>query len=98
MTTAQFPSLAEVRVPRRVFRRPIVVLPACNAASTLEATVADIDRRAASEIILVDDSSDDDTVAIARSLGLIVIEHDRRLGYGGNQKTCYDAALARLAR
>jgi len=89
--------LVELRsTPRRAERR-IVVLPALNAAQTLAATVADIPPGSVTEIILVDDGSEDDTVAIARSLGLTVIEHDRRRGYGANQKTCYDAALARGA-
>jgi glycosyltransferase involved in cell wall biosynthesis len=97
MTTAHQLSLADVRIARRPFQRPILVLPACNAATTLRATIEDVARNAASEIILVDDCSDDDTVAIARSLGLTVIQHDRRRGYGANQKTCYDAALERGA-
>ena len=97
MTSAPEAGPAAVRVPRRAFERPVVVLPALNAASTLEATIADIPPGATREIILVDDCSDDETVAIARSLGLTVIEHERRLGYGANQKTCYDAALSRGA-
>jgi glycosyltransferase involved in cell wall biosynthesis len=97
MMDARETGFKAVRVARRPFERPIVVLPACNAASTLEATVADVPPGAVSEIILVDDCSDDSTVEIARSLGLTVIEHERRLGYGGNQKTCYNAALARGA-
>jgi glycosyltransferase involved in cell wall biosynthesis len=75
----------------------VVVLPALNAATTLEATIADIPSGTASEIILVDDCSTDNTVSIARSLGLTVIEHERQRGYGANQKTCYDTALARGA-
>ena len=71
----------------------VVVMPAYNAAATVEQTVADIDRSQVSEIILVDDASSDNTVEVARGLGLRVIEHDRNKGYGGNQKTCYRAAL-----
>ena len=71
----------------------VVVMPAFNAASTVERTVSDIDRTGVSEIILVDDASTDDTVQVARRLGLRVIEHERNTGYGGNQKTCYRAAL-----
>ena len=71
----------------------VVVMPAYNAAATGEQTVADIDRSQVSEIILVDDASSDNTVEVARGLGLRVIEHDRNKGYGGNQKTCYRAAL-----
>jgi len=72
-------------------------MPAYNAAATLEKTVKDIPQGFADEIILVDDSSKDDTVRIAKSLGLTVIVHDRNLGYGANQKTCYDEALRRGA-
>ena len=75
----------------------IIVMPAYNAATTLEKTVKDIPQGLADEIILVDDSSKDDTVRIAKSLGLTVIVHDRNLGYGANQKTCYDEALRRHA-
>jgi len=75
----------------------IIVMPAYNAATTLEKTVKDIPQGFADEIILVDDSSKDDTVRIAKSLGLTVIVHDRNLGYGANQKTCYDEALRRGA-
>jgi glycosyltransferase involved in cell wall biosynthesis len=71
----------------------IVVMPAYNAAATLERTVASLPPGLADEIILVDDFSRDDTVAIARRLGLTVIEHAENRGYGGNQKTCYTAAL-----
>ena len=76
--------------------RPVVVIvmPAYNAAQTLERTYADIPHDLISKIILVDDVSRDETVGIARQLGLDVIIHAQNLGYGGNQKTCYDAALA----
>jgi glycosyltransferase involved in cell wall biosynthesis len=79
----------ETKQPKRV----IVVMPAYNAAQTLERTYADIPHEIVDHIILVDDVSGDDTVAIARQLGLDVIIHRQNLGYGGNQKTCYDAAL-----
>jgi glycosyltransferase involved in cell wall biosynthesis len=75
----------------------IIVMPAYNAATTLEKTVKDIPQGVADGVILVDDSSGDDTVSIARNLGLTVIVHDRNLGYGANQKTCYDEALRRGA-
>jgi glycosyltransferase involved in cell wall biosynthesis len=75
----------------------IVVMPAYNAERTLEATVRDIPKDVVDEIILVDDRSSDGTAALARKLGLTVIEHEENRGYGGNQKTCYDAALARGA-
>lgn len=71
----------------------VVVMPAYNAARTLERTVSEVPREVVDEIVLVDDHSRDDTAAIARRLGLITIEHDHNLGYGGNQKTCYTTAL-----
>jgi glycosyltransferase involved in cell wall biosynthesis len=73
--------------------RLVIVMPAYNAAQTLERTYADIPHDLVHRIILVDDVSRDDTVAIARQLGLDVIIHAQNRGYGGNQKTCYDAAL-----
>jgi glycosyltransferase involved in cell wall biosynthesis len=72
----------------------VIVMPAYNAAQTLERTYADIPHDLVHKIILVDDVSGDDTVTIARQLGLDVIIHAQNRGYGGNQKTCYDAALA----
>ena len=69
-------------------------MPAYNAARTLERTYADIPHELVHRIILVDDVSRDETVDIARQLGLDVIIHSQNRGYGGNQKTCYDAALA----
>lgn len=76
-------------------RKPkvIVVMPAYNAEKTLARTVADIPSGSVDSIILVDDCSRDQTVAVARQLGLRVIQHEKNLGYGGNQKTCYQAAL-----
>lgn len=73
--------------------RVVAVMPAYNAASTLERTVRDIPEGAVDLVILVDDCSRDDTVQIAEGLGLTVIRHDRNQGYGGNQKTCYTRAL-----
>ena len=75
----------------------IIVMPAYNAATTLEKTFGDIPEGIADEIIVVDDGSRDDTVKMARNLGLTVIVHDRNRGYGANQKTCYDEALKRGA-
>ena len=72
----------------------VVVMPAYNAAKTLERTYRDIPHSFVSRIILVDDVSKDETVAVAHHLGLDVLIHRQNLGYGGNQKTCYDAALA----
>lgn len=71
----------------------IVVMPAYNAAETLEKTYNDLPREIVDEIILVDDVSQDETVEIARRLGLKVIIHVQNTGYGGNQKTCYLQAL-----
>lgn len=71
----------------------VVVLPAYNAAKTLPITIRDIPKDVVDHIILVDDCSPDNTVAVAKSLNLEVIEHKKNRGYGGNQKTCYQAAL-----
>jgi glycosyltransferase involved in cell wall biosynthesis len=71
----------------------IVVMPARQAARTLERTFSGIPRDWVDEIILVDDSSTDETVALARKLPLRLIWHPHQVGYGGNQKTCYLDAL-----
>ncbi len=73
--------------------RIVIVLPAYNAARTLEKTYADIPKDKAHKIILVDDVSQDRTVEIARALGLSVVIHIQNRGYGGNQKSCYRKAL-----
>ena len=75
----------------------IVVMPAYNAAATVEKTVASIPPGSVDEIVLVDDASRDDTAAVARRLGLTVVEHRENRGYGGNQKTCYAIALEKGA-
>lgn len=72
-------------------------MPAYNAARTLEKTYKDIPPGTVDEVILVDDVSTDDTVMIAKNLGIDVIVHSKNLGYGANQKTCYDEALKRGA-
>jgi glycosyltransferase involved in cell wall biosynthesis len=72
----------------------VVVMPAYNAEKTLALTVADIPAGSVDSIILVDDCSKDQTVKLAKELGLRVIQHEQNLGYGGNQKTCYREALA----
>lgn len=74
-------------------KRVHVVLPAYNAARTLPAVVAALPGDVVDAVLLVDDASADDTVAVARALGLAVIVHPENRGYGGNQKTCYRAAL-----
>jgi glycosyltransferase involved in cell wall biosynthesis len=78
-------------------RKVIVVLPAYNAARTLKQTIDEIPAGIVDEIILTDDASRDDTVAVSKELGLTTLRHPRNRGYGGNQKTCYAAALARGA-
>lgn len=70
-----------------------IVMPAYNAAATVQQTFDDIPDSLKSQVILVDDGSKDDTVNIAKSLGIEVIQHEKNRGYGGNQKTCYKAAL-----
>ena len=70
-----------------------VVLPAYNAAATLERTYEEIPKDIVDFIVLVDDASRDDTVVIAHRLGMHTIVHDRNRGYGANQKTCYREAL-----
>ena len=74
-------------------RRVGVVLPAYNAEATLSRTVAELDTDVIDEIVLVDDCSTDETVRLARDLGLEPISHHSNLGYGGNQKTCYRRVL-----
>jgi len=73
-----------------------VVMPAYNAAQTLRQTYDEVrEQGIVDEVILVDDRSRDDTVAVAHSLGGVQVHvHDRNTGYGGNQKTCYRLALA----
>ena len=75
-------------------KRIAVVMPAYNAAKTLEATVRELPE-IVDERILVDDCSADDTVAAARRLGLTVVVHYRNQGYGANQKTCYANEIGR---
>jgi len=78
-------------------KRVCVVMPAYNAEKTLDRTVSEIDRSIADDVVLVDDQSRDDTVRVARELGLHVLVHEKNRGYGGNQKTCYTEALRRGA-
>ncbi len=80
-------------------KKIVVVMPAYNAARTLEKTHAEVlEQEVVDKIILVDDASHDQTSAIARSLPLTdVFVHDVNRGYGGNQKTCYRMALAQGA-
>jgi glycosyltransferase involved in cell wall biosynthesis len=78
-------------------QRICVVLPAYNAGRTLEATFKEIPTEVVDDIILVDDASTDDTLTVARKLGIFAVAHDRNKGYGANQKTCYRFALDRGA-
>ena len=78
-------------------KKVIIVMPAYNAGETLEKTFRDIPNELADDVILVDDNSRDNTVAIAKKLGITVIKHEKNLGYGGNQKTCYKHALQKGA-
>jgi glycosyltransferase involved in cell wall biosynthesis len=78
-------------------KKIIVVMPAYNAAKTLRATYQDIPFPIIDDVILVDDKSSDNTAALSHELGISTIVHTRNLGYGGNQKTCYKAALAKGA-
>jgi len=71
----------------------VVVMPAYNAARTLAETQESIPRDLVSKVILVDDHSRDGTIPVAEELGVEVIAHPHNVGYGGNQKTCYMAAL-----
>jgi cellulose synthase/poly-beta-1,6-N-acetylglucosamine synthase-like glycosyltransferase len=75
----------------------IVVMPAYNAAKTVEKTYNDIPKGTVHEVILVDDVSKDETVEVARRLPIHVVVHRENKGYGGNQKTCYTEALLKGA-
>jgi glycosyltransferase involved in cell wall biosynthesis len=74
-------------------KRIVVVLPAYNAALTLERTVEEIPSEIVDEVLLIDDNSKDETVQFAQRLGLRVFLHEKNFGYGRNQKTCYAEAL-----
>jgi glycosyltransferase involved in cell wall biosynthesis len=70
----------------------VVVMPAYNASRTLERVYHDIAKEQVDEIVVVDDCSKDDTLAVARRLPVTVIAREKNGGYGANQKTCYDYA------
>ncbi len=74
-------------------KKIVVVLPAYNAAKTLERTYGEIPFEIVDHVLLVDDSSRDETVEVARRLKIDTIVHEKNTGYGGNQKTCYRKAL-----
>jgi glycosyltransferase involved in cell wall biosynthesis len=91
--------LAETWGERAVLngKKVFVVMPAYNAARTLRQTCAELPRDIVDEVLVVDDSSSDTTVQLARELRLTTFVHHRNLGYGRNQKTCYREALRRGA-
>jgi glycosyltransferase involved in cell wall biosynthesis len=75
-------------------KKVVVVLPAYNAEKTLKATYDEIPHHIVDEIVLVDDASRDNTVELAKKIGIRhIIRHDKNTGYGGNQKSCYRKAL-----
>jgi glycosyltransferase involved in cell wall biosynthesis len=76
-------------------KKIVVVMPAYNAASTLRRTYDEVPHEVVDDVLIVDDCSSDQTVEIARELGLTTFLHERNLGYGRNQKTCYREALHR---
>lgn len=78
-------------------RKIVVVLPAYNAAQTLKQTYAELPQDVVDDVLLVDDKSTDDTIALAEQLNLTIFVHDKNYGYGRNQKTCYLQALRRGA-
>src|SRR5512143_3344797 len=73
-------------------KKIVVVLPAYNAAKTLERTYAEIPFEVVDDVVLVDDASRDESAEVARRLNIRTIVHERNKGYGGNQKTCYKTA------
>ncbi len=75
-------------------KKVVVVLPAYNAALTLEQTYREIPFDLVDEVVLVDDAGGDNTLEVGAKLGIKhLIQHEKNLGYGGNQKTCYRKAL-----
>lgn len=75
-------------------KKVVVVLPAYNAAQTLEQTYAEIPFDIVDDVVLVDDASRDNTVEVGKAIGIRhIVKHDKNKGYGGNQKTCYGKAL-----
>lgn len=75
-------------------KKIVVVLPAYNAALTLEKTIAEIPMDIVDDLVLVDDNSTDNSIEVAQNLGIKhIIQHKENRGYGGNQKSCYDKAL-----
>jgi glycosyltransferase involved in cell wall biosynthesis len=75
-------------------KKVLVVMPAYNAEKTLRRTYAEIPHQIVDKVVLVDDASQDHTVAVSKDLGITTVVHNENRGYGGNQKTCYKTALA----
>lgn len=73
--------------------KTVIVMPAYNAAKTVQRTYEEIPPQFREHVILVDDASRDNTVEVARGIGIQVFQHPKNRGYGGNQKTCYTEAL-----
>src|SRR5206468_5866858 len=96
-TTYNYLVLKVCRIAMLNGKRIAVVMPAYNAAKTLQRTYEELPFDVVDEVILVDDSSSDRTVELAVGLGLTVFRHKQNLGYGKNQKTCYREALKRGA-
>ncbi len=84
-------------MPKKHKAKVIAVMPAYNAAKTIEKTYRDIPKGIVDKVIVVDDGSKDRTVKIAKKLGLEVVIHPQNRGYGANQKTCYTLALSQGA-
>ena len=74
-------------------KKIVVVMPAYNAARTIERTYREIPLDLVDEVVVTDDASSDETVQVAQRLGLRTLVHEKNRGYGGNQKTCYTEAL-----
>ncbi|MBP6455446.1 MAG: glycosyltransferase family 2 protein [Chitinophagaceae bacterium] len=75
-------------------KKIVIVLPAYNAAKTLEKTYNEIPFDIVDDVVLVDDVSKDNTIEVAKKLGILhIVEHDKNKGYGGNQKSCYNKAI-----
>jgi glycosyltransferase involved in cell wall biosynthesis len=75
-------------------KKIVVVLPAYNAAATLEKTYNEIPFDLVDEVVLVDDASKDNTIEVAKRVGIRhIVSHEKNMGYGGNQKSCYRKAL-----
>ncbi len=94
MTNSQLASTKKTSPHSLKSQKVVVVMPAYNAEKTLRQTYESMPHDLIHKIILVDDASRDETARVGRELGLETIVHDQNKGYGGNQKTCYKAALA----